>query len=178
MFSFDGNELPIWVLAGIFLITIIGYLASGILSEWTWRNRALKNLEISSKLKQIGSPSALAAAEDCEKNAIKSIDAHSNKTNAASLAFGMLIRGVPYFVLIMFIWLMIQLYDIAVGSFEIKNCVVSFVYWTVFAFAAEGIASVFGQFVTPLSKRWKRVPAQGRTKREEHPKDDPNDDEK
>ncbi len=177
MFSFDGNDLPIWLLAGILLITIIGYLASGILSEWTWRNRALKSLEISSRLKQIGTKSALEAAEDCERVAIKSIDAHSNKTNTASVLFGILIRGVPYFALTMFIWLMIQLYSLATHSFEVKEFVVSFVYWTIIAFAAEGVASVFGQYVTPLSERWKRVPAHSGTKSKEHPKDDPDNDE-
>lgn len=161
MISFDGNSLPFEMLAVAFVCMAIVYGLSGIFAEMTWRKRSLRDLELGKQLRDIGTSDALATAKDCERVATKRIDAHLNKTNVLSLIFGALVRGVPYFSLMMVCWLFYQIWVACTSGFEWRECFVSLVYWLIAALAAEGLASVMKQYVKPLSERWNKDSAVG-----------------
>lgn len=153
MISFDGSGLPFELIAAACIVMAVSYAATGLFAESTWRQTSLKDIELASRLRDIGTVEAIIAAEDCERAAIKKVDAHQNKTNVASLVFGVLVRGMPYFLLMMVIWLLYQVWLFVTVGFDPMECLASFVYWLVAALATEGLASIMGRFVTPLSER-------------------------
>lgn len=156
MISFDGNGAPFELLALMVVLSLAGCLGTGLFTELTWRNSTLKDLEIAKRLRESGSPECVATADECEATAVKRVSDHCNKRNGLSLAIGVLLRGIPYFAVVMALWPFYQVYCIAVGVFSLKAALVSIVYWFVAALAAEGFAVVAGYFVKSLSKRWER----------------------
>lgn len=156
MISFDGNGAPFELLAVMAVLSLVSCLGTGLFTELTWRNSTLKDLEIAKLLRERDSPRSVAVADECESRAIKRVSDHCNNRNTLSLVIGVLLRGIPYFVIIMVLWPLYQLYCLSIGAFSLEAALVSLVYWFVAALAAEGFATVAGFFVKPLSKRWEQ----------------------
>lgn len=156
MISFDGNGAPFELLALMVVLSLAGCLGTGFFAEMTWRNNALKDLEIAKRLREGNSQRAAVVADECESRAVKRISDHCNNRNGISMLIGVLLRGIPYFSIMMALWPVYQLYCIYSGTFSVIDALVSLVYWFVAALAAEGFAVVAGYFVKPLSKRRER----------------------
>lgn len=156
MISFDGNGVPFELMALMVVLSLVGCCGTGLFTELTWRNNALKDLEIAERLRSGGSPELASIAEECEERAAKRVSDHCNGRNKVSVLIGVLLRGIPYFALMMAAWPVYQLYCLYAGTFSIMDALVSLVYWFIAALATEGFAVVAGYFVKPLSKRWER----------------------
>lgn len=161
MVSFDASGAPLWVIVVVIAIVAVCYLGTGFLSEITWRNATLKDLEIARRLREGSATEASnAAAKDMEDKAIKRIDAHLHKMTAASLTVGVLVRAVPAFMLSMVVWPFTVLYGIWEGQqLTLLDVGRSFMAWVLGGLMLEGVLSVARPFVTPLSERRARYAA-------------------
>ena len=106
--SFDGNGAPFELLAVMAVLSLVSCLGTGLFTELTWRNSTLKDLEIAKLLRERDSPRSVAVADESESRAIKRVSDHCNNRNTLSLVIGVLLRGIPYFVIIMVLWPLYQ----------------------------------------------------------------------
>ena len=175
MISFDGSEAPIWFIAVVLAVGVLCAAGTGILSELTRRNATIKDLQIIKSLREdLASSEALAAADAYERKVVKRIDAYVHKRTAAAIAFGVLIRGTPIFVLAMVVWPFYLFYEVSQGhQLSVLYVAQSFASWFLAGLMAEGIFSVLRPFVTPLSERWDRIAGGGKEKGEKDAGDVP-----
>lgn len=167
MFSIDGSGLPAWAIGLVLAVGALCYLGSGFLSEITWRNATLKDLEIIRRLRD-GETSRRAyvsvIVDDYEKRVLKRIDAHLNGRTVAAMTFGAIVRAVPAFALVMAAWPFYMLYEWQQGFWQFSwlGLAQSLFTWVLAGLMVEGLFTVMRPFVTPLSERWDRIAGGGK----------------
>lgn len=177
MVSLDGSGLPLWLIALVLAVGALCYLGTGILSELTWRNATLKDLEIIRRLRETPTDRKAFVSvlvDDYEKKVLKRLDARLNGKTAVAVTVGVLVRAVPAFALTMVIWPLYVLYGVSQGwQMSVLGLAQSLFTWFIGGLMLEGLFSVMKPFVKPLSERWNRVAGGGDSEGQEDAGDVP-----